>query len=376
MKIHLLFGMGDCQRIKQILATETRQDYKLFVYEPYTENYKTYKKLLPTDDRLMIYIYRDFVDMVDLLCSMFDTEKPSEVGIETLDQYAIQYPKELDEFEQNFNDAMEIYNSSQVTKERFSKSLEENLEKNMKYIRLGKKLSSIQTKGNVAYVIAAGSSLDNNIDELKNAHGMIIATDTALKPLLKHGITPDLSVTIDPEKCASHYENKKSLTIPLVAYPFSNSEIICKHKATKYFLKNDSYPLPNDKTFRNMPTAMSCGSVTSDAMHVATLLGYSTIVFVGLDLAYTNDKSYADGTVNHCKSVLDGFHSCIDINGELLPTTKIFNLYRKWIERYIKARPGIKFYDCTEGGARIKGTELMTLHDFIKENDNGNERIS
>ena len=123
-----------------------------------------------------------------------------------------------------------------------------------------------------------------------------------------------------------------------------------------------------------MPTAMSCGSVTSDAMHVATLLEYDKIVFVGLDLAYTNDKSYADGTVNHGKSVSDGFYSCVDIDGELLPTTKIFNLYRKWIERYIAARPGIEFYDCTEGGARIKGTTLMTLHDFIKENDNGNEK--
>ena len=111
-------------------------------------------------------------------------------------------------------------------------------------------------------------------------------------------------------------------------------------------------------------------------MHVAVLLGYEKIVFVGLDLAYTDDKSYAEGTVNYGKSVADGLLSCIDINGELLPTTKQFNIYRKWIERYIAARPGIKFYDCTEGGARIKNTELMTLHDFIKENDNGDKEIS
>ena len=325
MKIHILFGMGDCERIKGILKNKDA-DFKLFVYEPYLENHKKYKTNLPKDDRLMIYIYKETVDTVDLLCSMLDAEKPSDVFIEVLDMYSTAYPVELDEFEQQFNDAMEIYNSSNITKERFSKSLETNLAKNMTAVRLGKKFNKIQTKGNVAYIIAAGSSLDKNIDELKNVNGMIIATDTALNPLLKHDIIPDLSVTIDPEKCASHYSDKRSLKIPLVAYPFSNSDIITKHKADKYFLRNDSYPLPNDKTFRNMPVAMSCGSVTSDAMHVATLLEYDTIVFVGLDLAYTNDKSYADGTVNYGKSVKDGFYSCIDIDGELLPTTKIFNL--------------------------------------------------
>ena len=71
----------------------------------------------------MLYIYKDTVDTVDLLCSMFDTEKPSDVFIEVLSQYSSAYPIEIDEFEQQFNDAMEIYNSSVITRDRFSKSL-------------------------------------------------------------------------------------------------------------------------------------------------------------------------------------------------------------------------------------------------------------
>lgn len=43
-------------------------------------------------------------------------------------------------------------------------------------------------------VVAAGPSLNKNINELKKAKGksLIIAVDTALKPLLRAGIVPDM----------------------------------------------------------------------------------------------------------------------------------------------------------------------------------------
>ena len=72
----------------------------------------------------------------------------------------------------------------------------------MTAVRLGKKLTRFSRKATWRILLPQGSSLDKNILELKNVNGMIISTDTALNPLLKHDIIPDLSVTIDPRKSA------------------------------------------------------------------------------------------------------------------------------------------------------------------------------
>jgi len=53
-----------------------------------------------------------------------------------------------------------------------------------------------------AVVVAAGPSLDRNIAELRRIRGraLIIAVDTALRPLLEAGIAPELVVAIDPSE--------------------------------------------------------------------------------------------------------------------------------------------------------------------------------
>ncbi len=59
-------------------------------------------------------------------------------------------------------------------------------------------------------VVSAGPSLNKNIEDLKKAVGKacIIATDTAMKPLLNAGIVPDLFVIVDGLKPAVLFEHK------------------------------------------------------------------------------------------------------------------------------------------------------------------------
>ncbi len=369
MKLYILFGIGDFRRIKQILNISS-QNIKLFAYEPDTSAYDRYKSRRPVDKRLIVHCQPWECDMTELLASMFKAEHPTDIFIEDLDGYKEKYPEKHQKFHDSFNDAVEIYGSNIETRKHFDESYDKNIKGNMDAVRLGKNILHAPKIGNVAYIIAAGSSLDKNIDELKNAHGIIISTDTGLKPLISHGIKPHMSVSVDANKSVTHYDSLISRQVPLVAYPTSNMDIVKVHKGTKYFILNEnSCKYPDDKVFKNMPRAMSCGSVTSDAMHVAVLMGYKKIVFVGLDLAYTEDKTYAKGTVNFGSEESQDIDECVGINGEMIRTTKTFNIYRKWIERYVKYRSDIDFYDCTEGGALIAGTKLMTLRDFINEVD-------
>ena len=69
-----------------------------------------------------------------------------------------------------------------------------------------------------AFIVSAGPSLDKNIDELKNikGRGVIMAVDTAIKPLLKKGIVPDIVASVDPHKPLELFEIEGVQNIPML----------------------------------------------------------------------------------------------------------------------------------------------------------------
>lgn len=345
MVLHIFFGMGDCQRINQCID----KGEEILVYEPYRTNFENYKHLLKGNSKTKVLVeYKG--EMVDYLLMVFAEKKPDEIFYETLDKYEESYPIELLEFMKCFDDATEIYQTNIVTENRLDDIIKANIELNRKYILLGKPISNVKIKGDHVFIVSAGSSLDKNIKELRNASGMILSTDTAANALIKNGIIPDYIITIDAKKSPLHFKNKLTRRIPLICRPYSNSEILKMHKGKKYFLGDNIF---------------SGGSVSTDAIHIAGIIGYRKIVFVGLDLAITNNQFYADNTLNYGKKFDLRLEVCKDCNGDTIETTTELNIYRKWIERFIRQRKYIRYIDCTEGGAFIEGTTVMKLSDFI-----------
>jgi hypothetical protein len=99
-------------------------------------------------------------------------------------------------------------------------------------------------------------------------------------------------------------------------------------------------------------------------------LGFDKIILVGQDLAFTGNKSHADGTFKETMAVEDT-KDFLMVPGnveKMVPTREDFDNYRKWFEEFIEYWKGIKdvqFINATEGGALIKGTQIMTLKDAI-----------
>lgn len=56
-----------------------------------------------------------------------------------------------------------------------------------------------------------------------------------------------------------------------------------------------------------------------------------------------------------------------DLDGNPVPTARNLDIYRQFIERVIAGTDGVRFVDATEGGARVAGTEIMRLSDYIRE---------
>lgn len=225
-------------------------------------------------------------------------------------------------------------------------------------------------------IVSAGPSLDKNIEELKKAKdkAMIIGVDTSLKTLLNHDIIPDIVVTVDSHKPPILFMHTKFKNIPLIVCAQSNKQLfhICNGKRF-YFDDENSYMsgLYKSITGERLQPTESGGSVANNAFSVANVLGFTDIILVGQDLAYTGKKMHTgdaygatgDDVVNENGRE---YFEVEDIYGGKVLTEDNMNLYRKWFEEQILRYEKLKVIDATEGGAKIKGTAIMTLKEAIE----------
>ncbi|MGN0169374.1 MAG: motility associated factor glycosyltransferase family protein [Lachnospiraceae bacterium] len=231
-------------------------------------------------------------------------------------------------------------------------------------------------------VVAAGPSLDKNIDQLKKAKGKacIIACDTALKPLFRHGITPDFFAVVDPRKDLELFEMKKTNTVPMISGINIPYKLVKSHQGDK-IVYYDSYTqdMVFEEVFKEDPvkqkrlnSVATGGSVATSAFSVGIMMGARTIILVGQDLALTGNREHASGTFKkdrtHDIENNKEYIQVEGIDGKKIPTLTNLNLYRIWFEDQIKKyKDTVKVVDATEGGALIHGSEVMTLEDAIEQ---------
>lgn len=156
--------------------------------------------------------------------------------------------------------------------------------------------------GTPAIVAAAGPSLDRAKTELTVAgdRALVIAVDTAARPLLLAGVEPHLVVGVDPQALnAVHLRNlpacrRSRLVGEASLDPGAFAGFIGR---SFVFQVSDHEPW---SWLRSMGLGrarlLAWGSVLNTAFDLAVRLGCDPIVLVGADLAYTNSRPYCRGT--------------------------------------------------------------------------------
>lgn len=259
--------------------------------------------------------------------------------------------------------------------------MEQNLD-NIKWIMKSKNPLELKNKfKNIpAIVVAAGPSLNKNIQYLKEAQGkaVIIAVDTIIERLINEGITPDFVCAVERVREIYDYFFKdkdypKEVTLvgpPLLdskVFEEFNGEIVLpfRMEVSEYEWLQNVLDIPGDI---GMLMGLSCAHV---AFGLATHLGCSPIILTGQDLAYGTDKgqTHASGTTydnleqkpkNEADDdFVDGYF------GKPVNTTKVWIQFKLWFETQIKHN-NLKVINATEGGAKIYNTEQLTLKDTIQ----------
>ncbi len=248
-----------------------------------------------------------------------------------------------------------------------------------------------------AIIVSAGPSLDKNVELLREArdHALIISTGTAARLLAQRGIDTDLVLTVDGAEVnyLAHFQDvthtDSVLAFDLTAHPL----IPRKHRGCKAVLS--IYPdceWLNQYLTEPIGRIKTGGSVSNVAFDLACKLDADPIILIGQDLSYPSAKSHASGTfhehyrTNVPEAWLAGDMERLasertglarsymrrnrilvpDVSGGMVPTDQVLLSFLTWFEREIADLDGERaVIDATEGGALIRGTQILSLQETL-----------
>ena len=241
-----------------------------------------------------------------------------------------------------------------------------------------------------AIVIGAGPSLDRNIEELRQVRGraLLIAVDTALRPLLDAGIAPELVVSLDPTEANGRH--LRNLRDPAATWLVAESSIeprAFEQFAGRTFIFSvaDHHPWPWLRSVGlGRGRLRAWGSVLTAAFDLALQAGCDPIVFAGADLAYSQPRPYCRGTIHEQdwatraaggESLEDIWRAAIGARaavvvdgpaGRPVPTTAPLLAFRDWLVEQSVTCGDRRIVNATGGGVLAGGRiEQRSLADAL-----------
>ena len=382
--ILLVYGFGTGEHLKSL--RKKYKDNEIVVFEPnismneYIDNIEWIKK----DDKITVICGKisDFINNINVRLDGLNLDFTKILFFSNYQKVYVEEVKEFLEELKYFFINVKLDNSTKIN---MSKIWFKTLMENLKYIIDGIPINKYRNiyKDKPAIIVSAGPSLEKNIDELRkiNDEILIISGGRTLRSLIDRKINPHLLAVVDPlevsyELCKDYIEE---LNIPLLFYEGTNHKVVSEHKGEKVFFSYNEFI--NKILGEKVLEVQTGGSVAHVMTSVAIIMGCNPIIFVGQDLAYTNEKSHAviaqnrDGKTgfNELKRNDDIFVE--DINGNLVRTSLVLNDYRMGLEKIIEKSKKTTFINATEGGARIKGTIELTLKEAIDKYKNGRIKL-
>ncbi len=246
-------------------------------------------------------------------------------------------------------------------------------------------------KENLAVIVSAGPSLNNDLSTLKKIRDKItiFAVDTAYKTLLKAKIAPDFVVSLDSQffSLDDFPINAYSETVfifDLTSYPkvsnlYKNSYFTTTNNFFEDTIVKDFF----DNFGIDIEKIDTGGTITDYTLDLVIKLGFNNIFFSGLDLSFPNfithstnspffDKilsssSYID-TIDllMIKKIYDRNLSKVESKtDETLYSDFILQNYASYIEDYISFYKDKNIYTTLQNGIKIDGMKSIRLNDLI-----------
>ena len=374
--IYMIFGLSNGEQIRYLLKY-MNQESRVIIYEPNKELFLTaiekidYSDIFYSNKCLIAVNGINQFQFEDIFSSLVGWSNREFVQYVASIRYDSLYFSEYKEFIAMIRDEQEKLLMKRNTELCFASQYFDAVLFNLQY--LYQSYSSIDLKDKfpedyIGIVVSSGPSLKKNIKLLKKMKNkaFILACDSAVKYLIKEEIVPDAFVNLDVNKKID-FDYKDIDECPVFLSLDSSITMIEKVTGKKifYHAANEYYENICEKFQEEYYIVDTGGSVACNAFDILRMMGCKTIVLVGQDLAFTGDELYPGIKRNEVELYKNRELEEVEgVNGDTVYTDRVFTRYRRWFEEKIEQyKEEITVIDATEGGAKIKGSTIMTLQE-------------
>ncbi len=242
-----------------------------------------------------------------------------------------------------------------------------------------------------ALILAAGPSLNDNIEQLKNHRDdfVIFAVNKSFRFLVENSIIPDFVVIADSSISDTidiiNTMDKKPYLIntnqsDYRSYNKKDTEIFI------YYLQNTLYAqLLNSKFPEVIDLYDIAGTSVSECYFSAVEMGFKNIVFAGLDLAMKDNVAYATGeaiditsenqevTISKQKKSIVKVKS---ITGQDIYTRDDYKIFIDQLSEIFSKDKEHSLYNISSFGAFIEGMTYKPLNEIPLEKNNSRENLA
>jgi|GEM_PF-1649201 len=393
----VIYGLGlgyhVLETFEQII--KRKDNAKLIVVEP---SGKIFLKAIEVNDFSELFAHKrvqfsigrntDLIrDKIGLLFKMYQNDS---IKVFEFNVYRRLFPKFIEEVDKTLKNVLSVGVSNYTTVINYIDEWHGNILENLEHIIKSPGVVDYQStfKDKPAVIVSAGPSLDKNGHLLKKLRGkaLIIAVDTAVKPLLSIGVEPDIVVSVDSQYANyMHLEGVRldkafALVSPIV-YPDVPKIFDGRLIFFNFFFQLSFWIEEHLKANGILVTG---GSVATVAFDFARKIGADPIVMVGQDFAFSYNYNHAVETYwdqhffdnlskagilqnEHRKQIMESGKTIIDakdIYGRNVKTFRVLDDYCKWMEYECGQTTGT-MVNATEGGILKENLINMTLNESI-----------
>ena len=369
--IIITFGIGLCYLLDEVFNTYPS---RIMIYEPDIQVLHFVLNNVDISEHLIsgrVYITNDLNELSRKLSSIYITN--DKVEIVYLKNYSIIRNQDLLLMTQKVFETCKtkIVDINTITK--YSRHWLANTLKNISIInsRPVYKLSDLEKKfsGQTALILAVGPSLKDNIEKIKANRDkfVIFAVNKVLRVLEANGIVPDFAVCLDAVKIDSTLTGLEDYCKKINCILDIKSDSVLFEKTFKKnfvtFSEGD-FVIKKLKDYNKFIRIYEYGgSATTLALVAAVKLGFSKIIFVGLDMAFKDDVMYSTGeTINKISdtqiaigSIKKNLVKVKSVTGGQVNTRDDYAAFIQHFEVLLKDLGHSEVYNTTSFGAAIEG---------------------
>ncbi len=376
-----IFGLGTGDYLKQLMKS-IGYNNKILIFEPEESIYalalrdEYITSLLEKDERIHIFHFKDKMDILNILNRWIDKSYVNRYILGEYTNYDKIFIEELNVFRKTINEFWVELEALRVSNIMFSATVIDNYINNLSEVEKGINAGNLNNifSGKTAVVVSSGPSLGKNVKLLQKYQDncIIICAARSVQELIKNNIKPDFICAIDPGKIMEKlFKDSMALDIPLVITEQVNSNMVKDYAGKKIFVAN-SFKSIFEKVFKEEYVSIALGgSVAHLSTAFAVLLGVGNIIFIGQDLAFTDNKYHSSLSTNESlinqEAVFDS-NDLFYVEGnveEKVLINKSFLTFKNWFELFISENPQVNFVNSTEGGAKIEGTKILPLKNSL-----------